>query len=133
MSETIACRASRHGRTWVAHVPEYGVYGHGRNLKAVRENTVQGLALVGVTAEVTITPATPELEKLRSIKDAYTTALSEAAAALALRRTTLRDIALATGVPAKRVKQLLAERAKDATPPGNLDPAVDPTEASRDA
>jgi hypothetical protein len=99
------------------HVPEHGVYGHGRTLKAARENTEQGLALVGVTAEVVIIPVTPELERLRSAEEAYMAALSEAVGALALRRTTPSDIALATGAPAKRVKLLLAGRTKDSTPP----------------
>ncbi|WNV82902.1 hypothetical protein [Umezawaea sp. Da 62-37] len=110
MSETIRCLATRRGRTWVVRIPEHGVYGHGRTLKAAHENTRQGLDLVGVTAEIVITAMTPELEKLRSLESAYATALSEAVAALALRRTTLRDIALATRVPTTRVKQLLADR-----------------------
>ncbi|WP_370418943.1 hypothetical protein AB8O64_10835 [Streptomyces sp. QH1-20] len=125
MSETIECRAGRRGRTWVVHVPEYGVYGHGRTLKAAHENTTQGLALVGVTAEVRLIPMTPELEKLRIVEDAYTAALIEAVAALALRRTTMSDIALATGVPAKRAKQLLAQQAKDSPPSADLSPAED--------
>ncbi|MGW6605596.1 hypothetical protein [Streptomyces sp. NPDC055036] len=119
MSETIECRASRRGRAWVVHIPEHGVYGHGRNLKAAHENTMQGLTLAGVAAAITITPMTPELEKLRSAEDAYTAALSEAVAALALRRTTLRDIALATRVPTARVKQLLAGSTKGSTPPAD--------------
>ncbi|MGW3311475.1 hypothetical protein ACWDG9_33385 [Streptomyces sp. NPDC001073] len=125
MSTTITCRANRRGRTWVVHVPEHGVYAHGRTLKATRENTRQGLALVGVTTEVAITPVTPELEKLRSVEDAYMTALSEAVGALALRRTTLSDIASATGTSAKEVKLLLAERAKDEAPPPGLGPVDD--------
>ncbi|MFE1289727.1 hypothetical protein [Streptomyces sp. NPDC058751] len=112
MSEVIECRADRRGRTWVVHVPEYGVYGHGRTLKAARENTEQGLALVGVAAKVTITPVTPELEKLRSAEETYAAALSEAVVSLALRRTALRDIALATRTPTTQVKLLLAENAK---------------------
>ncbi|MFI9052487.1 hypothetical protein [Streptomyces sp. NPDC053427] len=119
MSETIECRASRRGRTWVVRIPEHGVYGYGRTLKAVGENVKQGLTLIGVTAEVTIIPVTPELEKLRSVQDAYTAALSEAVAALALRRTALRDIALATGATTTQVKLLRAESAKDSTPPAD--------------
>lgn len=122
MSESIECRASRRGQTWMVYVPEHQVYGHGRTLRAVRENTSQGLALVGVTAEVTITPVTPELEKLRAVQDAYAAALCEAAAALALRRVALRDIALAVGVPTARVKLLLAERATAMTPPSAPNP-----------
>ncbi|WP_067470559.1 hypothetical protein [Nocardia amamiensis] len=109
MSESIECWANRRGRDWVAHVPEHGVYGYGRTLKAVRESVEGGLAHVGVTAEVTVVAVTPELENLRSVEDTYTTALREAVAALALASTTLGDIALATGAPIKRVKALLAE------------------------
>ncbi|MBF6339774.1 hypothetical protein IU450_28365 [Nocardia abscessus] len=109
MSESIECRANRRGRTWVAHVPEHGVYGYGRTLTAVRKSIKDGLAHVGVTAEVTIIAVTPELENLRSVEDTYTTALREAVAALALHSTTLGDIALATGAPTKRVKALHAE------------------------
>ena len=116
MSETIHCLAVRRARTWVVHIPEHGVYGHGRTLKAAQENTRQGLELVGVTAEVVIIAMTPELENLRSVEIAYTAALSEAVAALALRRTTLRDIALATQVSTTRVKLLLAEGVKDPVP-----------------
>ncbi|MFD4257693.1 hypothetical protein ACFWR9_08675 [Streptomyces sp. NPDC058534] len=112
MSDTIECTATRRGRTWVVSIPEYGVYGHGRTLKTTHENVTQGLALVGVTAAATITPVTPELERLRSAEAAYTAALSEAISALALRRTSLRDIAAATRVPANRVKRHLAEETK---------------------
>ncbi|MFD9871726.1 hypothetical protein ACFXI8_26920 [Streptomyces niveus] len=111
--ETIECRASRLGRTWTVYVPKHGVYGHGGTLKAVGESTARGLELVGVTAEVVIIPVTPELERLRSADEVRTTALSEAIAALALRRTTKRDIALATGVPARQVKEILAEQAEE--------------------
>lgn len=116
MSETIHCRATRRRQAWVVHIPEHGVYGHGRTLTAAHENTRQGLELIGVTAEIVITPVTPELENLRSSETAYTAALGEAVAALALLRTPLRDIALATRVPTTQVKQLLAERSKDPTP-----------------
>ncbi|QIS23717.1 hypothetical protein [Nocardia terpenica] len=122
MSESIQCQATRRGRAWVAHIPEHGVYGYGRTLKAVRESIEAGLAHVGVTAEVTVIAVTPELKNLRSAKDAYTAALREAVVALALRSTTRRDIALATEVPTKRVKALLAERS---APPANLDPAAE--------
>ncbi|MFF3788191.1 hypothetical protein [Streptomyces sp. NPDC001933] len=119
MSETIECLASRLNRTWLVHVLEHGVYGTGRTLKKTRENTQQGLALVGVTAEVTITPTSPELEALRAAENAYTAALNEAVAAMALRQTTLSDIAQATRVPIRQVKQLLAERAPDSPPPAD--------------
>ncbi|MGW5928795.1 hypothetical protein ACWF2L_21480 [Streptomyces anulatus] len=108
MSEVIECRATRRGRKWVAHVSEHGVYGSGRSLRLVRASVEGGLALVGVTANVQITPVTPELERLRAAEDAHTAATAEAVKALALRRATLRDIADATGVPVQRVKQLLA-------------------------
>ncbi|MEU5430542.1 hypothetical protein AB0H73_33765 [Streptomyces olivoreticuli] len=125
MSESIECRASWRGGTWVGHVPEHGVYGHGRTLKAARASITEGLALVGVTAEVAIIPMTPELEELRSVEDAYAEALRAAVAALALRRATLSDISLATGVPIRRVKVLLAERVKEPTPPAGLNPVDD--------
>ncbi|MFE4829925.1 hypothetical protein [Streptomyces sp. NPDC056672] len=123
--ETIECRATRRGRTWVVSVPEHGVYGHGRTLEATRENTTQGLALAGVTADVIITPVTPELEKLRSAEDAYKAALTEAVAALALRRTTQGDIALATATSTRQVKLLLAE-AKRTSPPADTTPVEEP-------
>lgn len=109
MNQSIECRAHRHGQAWVAHVPEHGVYGHGRTLKAVRDSIADGLAHIGVTAEVTVIAVTPELEHLRSVEDTYTTALREAVATLALHSTTLGDIASATGAPTTRVKALLAE------------------------
>lgn len=126
MSEgNIRCPASRRGRSWVAHAPEHGAYGHGRTLAAARASITQGLALLGVTAEVTLIPVTPELETLRSAQDAYTAALSDAVAALALRRVPVGDIAAATGAPAKRVRLLLAEQAHHAPPTGDLEPTQD--------
>lgn len=113
MNENIECRATRRGRTWVVHVPGHEVYGHGRTLKAVHENTVRGLALLNVAADITITPVTPELEALRDTEARHMAALRDAVTALALRRTTLRDIASATGVPTTHVKRILAERPKN--------------------
>jgi hypothetical protein len=75
----------------------------------VRDSIEDGLAHLGVTAEVAVIALTPELENLRSVEDTYTTALREAVAALAVASTTLGDIALATGAPTRRVKALLAE------------------------
>ncbi|MFI8459139.1 hypothetical protein [Kitasatospora sp. NPDC085464] len=123
MSDSIECEAVRRGRTWVVHVPEHDVYGHGRTLKAARENTEEGLALVGVTAPVTITAVTPELEHLRSAEAAYEAALGEAVAALLLRRTTLGDIAQATGVPPSRVKRILARRSAPGEDPSAAEAA----------
>ncbi|WP_424862989.1 hypothetical protein [Streptomyces sp. MMS24-I29] len=120
MNENIECRATRRGRTWVAHVPEYGVYGHGRTLKQVRASVAAGLELVGVSAEVTVIPVTPELEELRSAEDAYTKALEKATAALALRRVTLTDISRATRTPVRQVKVFLAEG--DQTGTGSTSP-----------
>ncbi|MGI5337747.1 hypothetical protein ACQEVS_10260 [Streptomyces sp. CA-181903] len=117
MSEVIACRAIRRGRVWVAHVPEHGVYGVGHTLKAARASVERGLALLGMSAEVVVTPTAPELETLRSAEDAYAAALSAAVSALSLRRATLSDISTATKVPIRRVKALLAERTKDSPPP----------------
>ncbi|MEV0297013.1 hypothetical protein [Nocardia sp. NPDC050710] len=123
MSAGIECRAYRRGQTWVAHVPEHGVYGHGRTLKAVRASIIDGLAHIGVTTQVTVVAETPELDNLRSIEHAYTTALLAAVTSLALCSTTLGDIALATGAPAKRVKALLAELR---VLPADVDPASTP-------
>ncbi|MEU9735202.1 hypothetical protein [Streptomyces sp. NPDC048002] len=129
MSEVIEGKATRRGRTWVVHIPEHEVYGHGRTLRAAGENTAAGLRLVGVTAEVAITPVTPELERLRSDEDAYEAALSETVAALALRRTTLRDISVAVRVPTTRVKLLLAA---GGTPPTTArDNEQDPQSSER--
>ncbi|MGW0673414.1 hypothetical protein [Streptomyces sp. NPDC002746] len=120
MSEVIECQASWRGRLWVAHEPEHGVYGSGRTLRLVRVSVEDGLALVGVTAEVKIIPVAPELEKLRDAEDARTTALAKAVEALALRRTSLSDIALATGASVKQVKLLLARPAEE--PRAQADP-----------
>ncbi|MFD8249197.1 hypothetical protein [Nocardia sp. NPDC059691] len=109
MTDSIECRATRRGRMWVAHVAERGVYGYGQTLKAVRASIVDGLAHIGVTAEVTVIAVTPELENLRAVQHTYTTALREAVAALASASTPLGDIALATGAPTKQVRLLLAE------------------------
>ncbi|MFD8609520.1 hypothetical protein [Streptomyces sp. NPDC059631] len=120
MTESIECPATRRGRTWVAHASEHGVYGSGRTLRLVRESVEKGLALVGVTREVKITPVMPELEQLRAADDARAAALAKAVKALAVRRATPRDIADATGVPVRRVKQLLAggATARDTEHPG---------------
>jgi hypothetical protein len=123
-AETIRCPAHRRGRTWVASVHERGAYGHGRTLQLTAANITQALALLGVTAEVTLVPVTPELEQLRAAEDRYTAALRQTVVALALRRVSARDIATATGVPAKRVRELLeeAEAAPHSTA-SDLDPA----------
>ncbi len=129
-AESIQCQAYRRGRTWVASVPEYGAYGHGRTLKLTHDNITQALALLEITAEVTLVPVTPELEKLRAVEDLYTAALRHTVAALTLRRVSMRDIATATGVPVKQVQELLAELA--ATPRGTSsdlepdEPAAEP-------
>lgn len=125
MSEAIECQANRRGRLWVAHEPKHGVYGSGRTLRLVRASVEDGLALVGVTAEVKIIPVTPELEKLRDAEDARATALAKAVEALALRRTSLSDIALATGASVKQVKLILARLAED--PRVHADPDSVPT------
>ncbi|BDT85956.1 hypothetical protein [Nocardia cyriacigeorgica] len=109
MSERIECLAYRRGREWVAHVPEHGVYGHGPTLKAVRRSTAEGLAYIGITANVTAVAASPELENLRTIADTYSTALREAVHALARCSATVGDIASATNVPTQRIRALLAE------------------------
>ncbi|MEV0027933.1 hypothetical protein [Nocardia sp. NPDC050793] len=86
-----------------------------------------GLAHIGVTAQFTIIAVTPELENLRAVQDTYTTALRAAVTVLALRSTTLGDIAQATGAPTKRVKALLADRS---APRANLYPASIPGRAN---
>jgi len=131
-AEHIRCQTHRRGRTWVASLPELGAYGHGRTLKLTHENITQALSLLEISAEVTLVPVTPELEKLRAAHDLYTAALRHTVAALALRRVSMRDIVTATGAPAKQVQQLLAELA--ATPHGpssdletaEREPAADP-------
>ncbi|NEA15449.1 hypothetical protein [Streptomyces halstedii] len=109
MTEIITCEATRHGRTWVAHVPAHDVYGSGRTLGIVREDVREGLAAFGVTGEVEITPVMPELEALRSAEAAYEQALAAAVTALRLRKAPLRDIAEATRVTTPRVKRLLTK------------------------
>ncbi|MFJ5851296.1 MULTISPECIES: hypothetical protein [unclassified Streptomyces] len=128
MSADIECRATRRGRLWVAHEPKDGVYGSGRTLRLVRESVEDGLALVGVSAKVRITPVTPELEALRAAEDAYTAALDAAVKALARRRATLGDIAEATGAPVARVKRFLAGSEPAAASTAKDDPVpADPT------
>ncbi|MER6519986.1 hypothetical protein ABT246_24420 [Streptomyces sp. NPDC001553] len=124
MSEIIECQVTRRGRVWVTHVPEYDVYGDGRTLRLLRTSVERGLAWVGVTTKVRITPVTPELERLRAAAAAHAAAEETAVKALAARRASLRDIADATGVPVRRVKQLLA---RSATAPG-----AQPAEASEE-
>ncbi|MFF2618553.1 hypothetical protein [Kitasatospora sp. NPDC058046] len=110
MSVVIKCLVTRRGREWVTHVAEHGVYGHGRTLKKLSEDVLAGLELVGVAAEIELIAVTPELEKLRAVEETREAALRDAVTALALRRATLRDIALATGLPMARVKRVLQER-----------------------
>ncbi|WP_030573440.1 hypothetical protein [Streptomyces aureocirculatus] len=116
MSNTVNCDAFRHDRTWVVRAAEHGVYGHGRTLKRAGEDVEQGLALIGVTAPITITVRMPELEKLRAAEAAYDAALREAVQELTLRQTTVRDTVLATGASTAQVKSLRAVNAKDGGP-----------------
>ncbi|MGW0665290.1 hypothetical protein [Streptodolium elevatio] len=69
--QTIQSWAVRSGRSWVVHVTEHGVYGHGRTLGAARENTEQGLAQVAQVAAVVLTPTTAELQTLRAAEATY--------------------------------------------------------------
>lgn len=117
------CEAVRRDRAWVVTAVKHSVYGHGRTLRKARENVEQGLALIGVTAPVTITVQTPEMEKLRAARAASDAALREAVEALALRRTTLRDIAEVTQTPTAEVKRLLADNLEDR----NYDEREDPS------
>ncbi|MFD9793741.1 hypothetical protein ACFWXK_22670 [Streptomyces sp. NPDC059070] len=110
MSETIECRATRLGGTWVAHLREYGVYGHGRTLAAVRDDTRKALTLIGVDAQVTVTPVSPELEALHAARQAYTNALAQAVGSLAGGNVTPGDISTATREPPRRVREILREQ-----------------------
>lgn len=118
MSTTIECRARRHGEIWVASIPQHSVYGSGRTLRALHDDLIHGLSLMGVTAQVTITPASPELDRLRRAKAAYETALAEAVTALTTQGSTVRDTAEATGVPIARVTTLQARPPTPLTPTG---------------
>ena len=104
MSTTIECQARLRSQMWVASIPQHGVYGWGRTLKALRDNLIQGLALTGVTAHVMITPVSPELDRLRRAEAAYKKALTEAVTTLATHGSALRDTAEATGVPVAQVR-----------------------------
>lgn len=115
-ARAIECRATRHADTWVASVPRHGVYGHGRTLRALHSNLAQGLALVGVTTEITLVPISPELERLRRAEAAVEAALSEAVTALAAHGGTPRDIADATGVTSTRVAAALRSKPKARRP-----------------
>jgi hypothetical protein len=108
VSTTIECRARQHSEMWVASIPQHRVYGCGRTLRALHDNLIHGLALIGVTAHVTITPVSPELDRLRRAEAAYETALTEAVTTLATHGSTVRDAAEATGVPIARVTALQA-------------------------
>ncbi|UUV32349.1 hypothetical protein NQK81_02525 [Amycolatopsis roodepoortensis] len=113
MSTTIDCRARWHGEIWVASIPQHNVYGSGRTLNALHDDLTHGLSLMGVTAQVAITPASPELDRLRRAAAAYETALADAVTALTTQGSTVRDTAAATGVPVARVTAL---RARAPTP-----------------
>jgi hypothetical protein len=109
-AKAIECRATRHADTWVASVPQHGVYGHGRTLRALHSNLTQGLALIGVTTEIMLVPVSPELERLRRAEAAYEAALSDAVTTLAAHDCTPRDIADATRVTTTRVAALRSKR-----------------------
>jgi hypothetical protein len=130
MSNTIRCVAQRRGRMWIAAVPEFGVYGHGRTLKVLHDNLAGALALAGVPFDrVEIVPTTPELEVLREKRAAYEEAVAEAVAHMAVRRASLRDMAQAVGMTVPAVKRVLAARADLAekeTEEGTGGPVVDP-------
>ncbi len=108
----IKCQATRSDGIWVAHESKHGVFGRGSTLKAVAGSIEQGLLLIEVTAEVTVTPVTPELEKLRAAESARDAALRQAVTALARQQTAPGDIAQATGMPLGQVKLLLATTGK---------------------
>lgn len=108
MSTNLECRAHRHSEMWVASIPQHRVYGWGRTLRALHDDLIQGLALVGVTAQVTIIPVSPELDRLRRAEATYETALADAVTALTTQGSTARDTAASTGVPITRVTALQA-------------------------
>ncbi|MEV0442914.1 hypothetical protein AB0I84_21035 [Streptomyces spectabilis] len=112
-AKVIECRATRHADTWLASIPQHRIYGHGTTLRALHSNLTQGLALIGVTTEITLVPVGPELERLRRAEAAYEAALSDAVAALAAHDCTPRDIADATRV---KTKQVAALRSKGKAP-----------------
>ncbi|MGW4828906.1 recombinase family protein [Amycolatopsis japonica] len=106
MSTTVECHARWHDDMWIASIPQHGVYGSGRTLKALRDDLVRGLALLGMTVHVTLTPVSPELDRLRRAEAAYKTALADAVTALTTQGSTARDTAEATGVPITQVTAL---------------------------
>jgi len=111
MSETVTGEAYRRARTWMVSIPEHGVYGHGRTLKAAAESTAAGLELAGVDARVELVATTTELVVMRAARAAYEEALEIAVVQLALRRTTLKDMATATGLKIAQVRRILEARA----------------------
>ncbi len=113
MSRTVKCEATRCDRVWVARIPRYGVYGHGPTLRALRESLERALALIGVNVQVAVTPVIPELEPLRAAQDAYTAALRRTVRALARQQMSVNDIAAATAVPLKQVREIVPK------PPGS--------------
>ncbi|MFF8994054.1 hypothetical protein ACF09H_29825 [Streptomyces sp. NPDC014983] len=111
MTKKITCQALRQDQSWVAHIPQYGVYGHGTTLAALRENLKQGLALTGVSAQITLVAVTKELEALRAAEQAYSAALRRAVLSLSRQQAPSRDIAQATGAPPGEVRALLDKAA----------------------
>ncbi|MFD9796871.1 hypothetical protein ACFWXK_38680 [Streptomyces sp. NPDC059070] len=107
MSEMAECRASRLGGVWVSHLPEHGVYGYGQTLTAVCEDTRQALALIGVEADVTVTPVSAEPEKLSTARQASTTAVAETVTSPARDDVTRGDISTAAYAPPQQVRQIL--------------------------
>ncbi|QXV57367.1 hypothetical protein [Amycolatopsis sp. TNS106] len=108
MSTNLECRAHRHGELWVASLVQHNVYGSGPTLRVLHDDLTRGLRLLGVTAQVTITPASPELDRLRRAETAYETALADAVTALTTQGSTVRDTAEATAVSITRVTALQA-------------------------
>ncbi|EMD23431.1 hypothetical protein B0293_20795 [Amycolatopsis azurea DSM 43854] len=99
--------ARLHDDMWTASIPTTA-YGSGRTLKALHDDLVRGLALLGVTVHVTITPVSPELDRLRRAEATYDTALADAVTALTTQGSTARDTAEATRVSITRVTTLRA-------------------------
>ncbi|WP_207126843.1 recombinase family protein [Actinocatenispora comari] len=107
---TIECQATRRDTLWIARDAHRRLYGHGKALKSARDAIIEGLAFLGLNADVNIVATGPQMQQLRAIEDAYTTALRDAVTVLARQRATVQDIATATGISTTRVKQALANQ-----------------------
>ncbi|MER5883077.1 hypothetical protein ABT160_04540 [Streptomyces sp. NPDC001941] len=106
MIEVVECEAARRGNIWIAHLTQHGVFGCGRTLRATRRSVEEGLALLGIAADVELTPTSPELVTLRDAEAQYARALQAAVERLSRQGATLGDTSKATRLSVKRVKVL---------------------------